>query len=329
MKSGAKKRSALLIGAGKIGAGFDNIATYDGPSLSHLRALQHSVNVEHVDIVDPDEDCLAGVRDRPKVRKCFTTLDKQVLVDPGVIVIASPAPTHAGLLSLISEINTSDCPIICEKPATSSATDLAIIDRLPSHFKNRVFVNYSRQWSIDHEQIGELIAGQKMGSLNLVRCIYDKGILNNGVHLINFLKTLLGNQIELAWVGDPIFDHGPENPTLSLKLTFGSVPAFIIGNDARNYSIFEMKFYFDGGTIELLDSGRELVMENPKQHTVFQNYTILKQTTRRTTDLISAMDKMYQEILTGEATSNLQTAIDTEEFCLQILRTHKIGLEPQ
>ena len=329
MKSGANKRSALLIGAGKIGAGYDNITTYDGPSLSHLRALQHSVDVEHVDIVDPDEDCLAGVRDRPKVRKCFATLGKEALADSDLIVIASPTPTHAGLLSLISEINTSDCPIICEKPATSSATDLAIIDRLPSHFKNRVFVNYSRQWSIDHEQIGELIAGQKMGSLNLVRCIYDKGILNNGVHLINFLKTLLGNQIELAWVGDPIFDHGPENPTLSLKLTFGSVPAFIIGNDARNYSIFEMKFYFDGGTIELLDSGRELVMENPKQHTVFQDYTILKQTTRRTTDLISAMDKMYQEILTGEATSNLQTAIDTEEFCLQILRTHKIGLEAQ
>ena len=329
MKSGAKKRSALLIGAGRIGAGYDNIATYDGPSLSHLRALQHSVNVEHVDIVDLDEDCLAGVRGRPKVRKCFTTLDKQVLVDPGVIVIASPAPTHAGLLSLISEINTSDCPIICEKPATSSVTDLAIIDRLPSHFKNRIFVNYSRQWSTDHRQIGELIAGRKMGSLNLVRCIYDKGILNNGVHLINFLKTLLGNQVELDWVGDPIFDHGTQNPTLSFKLTFGSVPAFIIGNDARNYSIFEMKFYFDGGTIELLDSGRELVMENPKQHTVFQNYTILKQTTRRTTDLISAMDKMYQEILTGEATSNLRTAIDTEEFCLQILRTNKIGLEPQ
>lgn len=329
MKSGANKRSALLIGAGKIGAGYDNITTYDGPSLSHLRALQHSVDVEHVDIVDPDEDCLAGVRDRPKVRKCFATLGKQALADSDLIVIASPTPTHAGLLSLISEINTSDCPIICEKPATSSSKDLEIIDRLPSHFKSRIFVNYSRQWSTDHEQIGELIAGQKMGSLNLVRCIYDKGILNNGVHLINFLKTLLGNQIELAWVGDPIFDHGAQNPTLSLKLTFGSVPAFIIGNDARNYSIFEMKFYFDGGTIELLDSGRELVMENPKQHTVFQNYTILKQTTRRTTDLISAMDKMYQEILTGEATSNLQTAIDTEEFCLQILRTHKIGLEPQ
>jgi len=329
MKSGAKKRSALLIGAGKIGAGYDNIATYDGPSLSHLRALQHSVNVEHVDIVDPDEDCLAGVRGRPKVRKCFTTLDKQVLVDPGVIVIASSTPTHAGLLSLISEINTSDCPIICEKPATSSATDLEIIDRLPPYFKRRIFVNYSRQWSTDHKQIGELIADQKLGSLNFVRCVYDKGILNNGVHLIDFLRTLLGDQIDLAWVGDPIFDNGPENPTVSLKLRFGSVPVFIIGNDARNYSIFEMKFYFDRGTIELLDSGRELVVENPKRHNIFHDYTILKQTIRRTTDLTSAMDKMYQEILVGQATSNLQAAIDTEAFCLQLVRTHKMGLEPQ
>jgi len=329
MKSGAKKRAALLIGAGKIGAGYDNIATYDGPSLSHLRALQHSVYVEHVDIVDPDEDCLAGVRGRPKVRKCSTALEKQALVDPDVIVIASPTPTHAGLLSLISEINTSDCPIICEKPATSSATDLEIIDRLPPYFKRRIFVNYSRQWSTDHKQIVELIADQKLGSLNFVRCVYDKGILNNGVHLIDFLRTLLGNQINLAWVGDPIFDNGAQHPTISLKLTFGSVPVFIIGNDARNYSIFEMKFYFDGGTIELLDSGRELVVENPKRHSVFQDYKILKQTTRRTTDLTSAMDKMYQEILVGDATSNLQTAIDTEEFCLQILKSHKIGSGPQ
>ena len=44
MRSDTRKKSALLIGAGKIGAGYDSVAKYDGPSLSHLRALQHSVD---------------------------------------------------------------------------------------------------------------------------------------------------------------------------------------------------------------------------------------------------------------------------------------------
>ena len=329
MRPGTRTKSALLIGAGKIGAGYDSVAKYDGPSLSHLRALQHSVNVEHIDIVDPDENCLGKVRGRPKVRNCFTTLEKKALVDPDVIVVAAPTATHAELLSLISEVSTSGCPIICEKPTTSSESDLTVVKSLSSQFKSRIFVNYSRQWSKDHTQIGELIADQRLGSLRFVRCVYDKGILNNGVHLIDFLRTLLGNQIDLAWIGDPVFDNGPGNPTLSLKLTFGSVPVFIIGNDARNYSIFEMKFFFEGGTIELVDSGRELVEEKTKRHNMYQEYTVLEQTTRRTTDLTHAMDKMYREILGGKAASNLQSAIDTEAFCLQLVRAHEMGREPQ
>ena len=329
MRSGTRVKSALLIGAGKIGARYDSVARYDGPSLSHLRALQRSVDVETIDIVDPDKNCLGELRGRPKVRNCFTTLKEKTLADSDVIVIASPTSTHAGLLSLISEANTSGCPIICEKPTTSSESDLVVVKSLSSQFKSRIFVNYSRQWSKDHTQIVELIADQRLGALRFIRCVYDKGILNNGVHLIDLLRTLLGNQIDLAWIGDPVFDNGPENPTLSLKLTFGSVPVFIIGNDARNYSIFEMKFYFEGGTIELVDSGRELVEEKTKSHNIYQEYTVLEQTTRRTTDLTHAMDKMYQEILGGKATSNLQTAIDTEAFCLQLVRAHKMGREPQ
>jgi hypothetical protein len=81
MRSGSRKRSALLIGAGKIGAGYDCVVTYDGPSLSHLRALQQSVNVEYIDIVDLDERSLAEVRGRSKVRKCCNTLEKQLLID--------------------------------------------------------------------------------------------------------------------------------------------------------------------------------------------------------------------------------------------------------
>ena len=328
MRSGTRKKSALLIGAGNIGAGYDSVEKYDGPSLSHLRALQHSVNMEHIDIVDPDENCLREVRGRPKVRNCFTTLNKQALADPDVIVIASPTSTHAKLLSLISEANTSGCPIICEKPTTLSESDLMVVKSLSSQFKSRVFVNYSRQWSNDHAQIGRLIADQGLGSLRSVRCVYDKGILNNGVHLIDFLRAMLGSQIDLAWIGDPVFDNGPENPTLSLNLTFGSVPVFIIGNDARNYSIFEMKFYFERGTIELVDSGRELVEEKTKRHNIYQEYTVLGQTTRRATDLTHAMDKMYQEILGGRATSNLKTAIDTEAFCLQLVGAHRMREEP-
>jgi predicted dehydrogenase len=325
MRTGTRTKSALLIGAGKIGAGYDSVATYYGPSLSHLRALQQSVNVEYIDIVDLDERSLAEVRGRPKVRKCCNTLEKQLLIDSDVIVIASPTSTHADLLSLISGTNTSDGPIICEKPTSSSETDLVVVDSLPSQFKNRIFVNYSRQWSTDHIKIGKLISSGKLGALKFVRCLYDKGILNNGVHLIDILKTLLGNQIDLNWIGNPIFDNGPENPTLSFQITFGSVPVFVIGNDARNYSIFEMKFFFEGGTIELMDSGRELVEEQTKSHSIYPDYTVLEQTTRRTTDLTHAMDKMYQEILGEKADSNLQNAIDTERFCLQILRSHKNG----
>ena len=55
MRSDTRKKSALLIGAGKIGAGYDSVARYDGPSLSHFRALQNSVDVENIDIIDPDD----------------------------------------------------------------------------------------------------------------------------------------------------------------------------------------------------------------------------------------------------------------------------------
>ncbi|MDC0882798.1 Gfo/Idh/MocA family oxidoreductase [Litorivicinus sp.] len=323
MTSKTKQITAVLIGAGKIGVGYDSVATYTGPSLSHLRALQQAVNVVHIDVIDPDENRLSEVKGLPKVRKCLSAPEKQLLIDADVIVIASPTSTHAGLLSLIWEIDKSDNPIICEKPTSSSETDLKVVGSLPLQFTNRVFVNYSRQWSTDHKQISEVIANKSLGSLNFVSCIYDKGLLNNGVHLIDFLKTLLGDQIDLTWIGNSIFDTGSENPTLSFNLMFGSIPVFIVGNDARNYSIFEIKFYFENGTLELKDSGRELLTENTKNHGVYKDYTVLERTSRKTTDLTCSMDKMYEEILRGKATSNFQKAIETERFCLQILQSHK------
>ena len=307
-----------LIGVGNVGAKYDLSETDLVGSRTHLKALQRNDKIDQIHIVDPDVANLKNLANAPKVCGLSSQLSEVNLSSTeSIVTIAAPSSSHTKLLV---ELNGQDFPcrnIICEKPLAYSLADIRELQKLPGSFTKKIIVNYSRTWSNDHQQVLQIAKENDLGKLLYISGVYDKGMVNNGVHLIDYLWGILDGKPEVLWCGNPIFDSD-SSPTVSLNARIKDVPIYIVGNDARNYSRFEIHLFFKEGSISLTDSGRKISILKPQTHPEYQGYQILNPSSERETDLNCSLDKLLQEITEDQAVSNFKRSLEVEEFCLEI-----------
>ncbi len=238
-----------------------------------------------------------------------------------VVSICSPTHSHAAGLEVALELMPKI--VFCEKPV---ATQLSQVEKFAALYADAgivLAVNYNRRWDARIRQLRQDMLAGTWGKLRSVSAVYNKGVLNNGSHMLDLLNFLVG-PLQVVKVGEPINDFFPDDPT---------IPAWLIGPDgvsvhmacghAEDYAIFELQLVFSGGVLTMEDGGLFWRERRVVESDVFKGYRVLDGGVRCAggdgQSMCGAVDNIYRAIMRGDPmASTVESALVAQRLCEQI-----------
>lgn len=292
--------NALIIGAGQIAGGFDEI---DSASiLTHAHAYTKNENINLLGFYDIDYSKAEQMAKKWNT-KAYKSLDEVKNVD--IISICTPDEYHVASVVEAQKLNPK--VIFLEKPVCTKKEDVEILRTI----KTPILVNYSRAYSKDFQNLARMIKNNEFGKYQCGSAFYTKGFIHNGSHMLNLLNLLIG-KIKQTDIFDEISDFYENDKTKSAVLTFENDKKVVLnGCDCRNYTIFECDLIFEKARIRILNSGFDIEISTIVESEKFKGYKNLKIKETLKTDLDLAMANAIEnmtEFLDGK--SNLLCTLE-------------------
>jgi predicted dehydrogenase len=277
---------ALIIGCGNIAGGFDSQRKGDELPLTHAGAYRRDGRFDIVGCVEPDEARRKTFMKDWGVKQGFTRVE-ETKERYDVVSICSPTASH--VTDIAAALAMQPKIIFCEKPVARSAQETeATVHRCESAHVP-LAVNYTRRWDPAVADLGEAILGKRWGELRAVSGYYNKGLLNNGSHMLDLLLLLLG-PLRVCAVGLPVEDFKPEDPSVPVWLqTKDQVPVHIACGHADDFALFELQFVFARAAITMEEGGMAWRERHVHASQHFSGYRTLDTGERRDGSYAKAM----------------------------------------
>ena len=312
----------LLIGCGNIAGGFDAERPASALPLTHAGAYSRHRGFRLVACVEPDAARREAFMQRWLIEKGYASIDAAAAAGPfDVVSLCSPTALHASHIAAVLSLHPR--LLFCEKPVTGSAAETAAAVEVCASAGVKVAVNHNRRWAPDIVRLrNELKAGQ-WGAVRSAIGIYNKGVLNNGSHLVDLLQMLLG-PMDLIGAGAPLFDHFDDDPTVpALLQSRQGVPVTLNVAHAADYSIFEVQLLTERGMVAMEDGGAGWRVRRIVGSPHFRGYAVLDGGQRSAGEYhastLAAVGNIH-DVLTRGATlaSSGETALAAQRLCEQI-----------
>lgn len=316
----------LIIGCGNIAGAFDMGRTPDLPPLSHAGAYSRHGGFRLRACVDPDDVRRQAFAQHWCVDTHAAHVSALGAVQGGfdVISICSPTPLHhehlAQALSLRPRV------IFCEKPLT---TDIAAGAQLVRNCRAQgvtLVVNYSRRWDPAVAELARQLQDGRWGAVRSVVGHYNKGILNNGGHIVDLLLRLVG-PLELVATACVEFDFWESDPTVAALLTAvqGTVPVYLNPAHARDFAYFELEIVCELGVVRMHSGGmgwqfRDVIVS--PQFAGYRSLDTARQLEGRYLETMAlAIENIHAHLQGGAVVDSTgEEAIRVQELCKQIQR---------
>jgi predicted dehydrogenase len=184
-------------------------------------------------------------------------------------------------------------------------------------------VNYTRRWDPSVIALKQEIASCKRGELRGVMAIYNKGLFNNGSHMVDLLGYLLGS-IKVLSAGKKKFDFFENDPSITAQLEAQNEVSILLScANARDFSIFESQFIFSNSVMTMENGGlfwRERKVDGSFE---FFGYRELSEGIRTKGGygkaMLNAIDNIYSAVTAEhEMRSNGESALHTQKLCCEI-----------
>ncbi len=319
-----KKYKAVIIGAGKIAAGYDTPKSR--VVLTHAHALSSNPRVNLVGISDT-----SSVRGNAEARKWKTVYWADVHamlaeVNPDIIVIATPNETHKDLL--LESFKAKPKVIIVEKPVVNEKSEMSIIRRACVKAGVPVIVNFRRRFDSTVSDVRDKLIKGTYGRVLSANALYSKGILHNGSHLIDLARYFFG-EMTSGKMSFAVEDFPLGEPSLGGVATFERCPQFyFMAGDERSFYIFEMTILTEKYRIRFINEGRDVTFEEVVRDRVYPEDRVLGPTKVRKTALSDAMVRMVEHAVrvadgVEGSCSSLEDALKTQETCYRLLASLK------
>ena len=299
--------SALIVGLGQIGMGYDLTLAPDQFVYSHARALSLHPEFKLVGGVDPDR---AKRRDFQKNYKvpAFEQLEEalgQHQVD--LVVIATPTRTHFHTMKLILE-NALPKAILCEKPLSFRHQESREMLSVCRTKKVSLFVNYMRRSEPGAIEVRCRIDNAEIASPVKGVAWYSKGFLHNGSHLFNLLQFWLGEVRDFAVirVGRDL-EEGDAEPDLQVEFEKGSVMFLAVKEEQFSHNSIEL--IAANGRLRYEYGGRNIEWTSKSTDKNLKNYVFLDSNSEKITSKLN----QYQTCVLQELASALKG--DTAHLC--------------
>ena len=317
--------SVLIIGCGNIAGDLDSTKSGDGFPLTHAGAYTSNPHFKIQACIDISQDTSDRFAAHWGIPHSFTSIDQAVQGGIKFDVISICSPTHCHFDDLNACLSLSPKLIFCEKPVTGSVKDTINIKTACEKAGVLLAVNYLRRWDDRIISLKKEIKTNKRGSLRSVIGIYNKGILNNGSHLIDLLDFLIGEMV-IKHIGQPDYDFFLNDPSVCVTLEAqSSVPIVLVpGAKAADYSIFELQIIFENSMLMMLDGGLRWVERRTGDSDVFGGYQVLDAGIESQGGYLTAMshavDNIWRALTIGDSlNSSGDTALIAQTLCEKIL----------
>lgn len=322
--------AVLVVGCGSIAGGYDIGPDEDCPPLTHAGAYARHGGFRLAGCVEPDEARRMAFMHKWRIPSGWATLED---VPNGcrfdVVSLCSPTPLHADHVAGALELRPG--LLFCEKPLTPQADASRACVQACRQAGVLMAVNHTRRWAPD---VLELRARLHAGELGIVRSaagLYNKGVLNNGSHLVDLVHHLLG-ELEVAAAVAPVDDGPAGDPSVSALLTAagGQVPVHLRTAHADDYAVFELELVTSRGLVTMEEGGfawRERGVRDSPDFPGYRTLATARHTPGRYREaMLAAVDNIRSALLHGQALrSTGDSALQAQLVCQSLLDLARPG----
>lgn len=312
--------NVLIVGCGNVAGAFDFEQPPGALPLTHAGALSRHGAFRLAACVEPD-----GARRRTFMQRWSIPLGEGSMealrAHAGsfdVISICSPTALHAEHLE--AALSLRPRLVFCEKPVTPSLGETnAWVERY-ERAGVLLAVNHTRRWAPDIVRLREELVAGAWGALRSVVGHYNKGVLNNGSHMVDLLHFLLG-PLELLAVGYPENDFWLHDPTVpALLRTAQGISVHLTTSHAGDYALFELELVTAAGVIAMEDGGAAWRVRRTGAMSQFPGYRSLDSGDRSAGQYANAMlraaDNLHGAVISGvPLASSGRSALDAQRVC--------------
>jgi predicted dehydrogenase len=312
--------NVLIVGCGNIAGGFDQDRPQSDTPFTHAGAYTRHGGFTVTACVEPDAVRREAFMRRWAVPRGFSSMQEvlQAGLHFDVVSICSPTAAHGD--DALTALQLHPRLIFCEKPLTTSAADTAVLTARCAEAGMLLAVNYIRRWDPEVMQLAQQLRNGVWGAVRAASGWYNKGVLNNGSHMIDLLYLLLG-ELEVCHVGPGMHDLLPDDPSLpALLRAAGDIPVQLNCGHAGDYSLFELQLVTERGVIAIEEGGLQWRLRPAVESPNFRGYRSLGADQRRPGGVGQAMlaavgqihDVLHQG---GTLSSTGENALQAQRIC--------------
>jgi predicted dehydrogenase len=266
-------RSALIVGLGAIGMGYDLRNSDRTRVCSHARAMREHPAFGTIAGVDPDAVKRAEF-EVAFASPAYGSLEEALSrYSPDVVIVATPTASHEPGLMRSLEL-ASPKAILCEKPL---AHETAAAERMVEACKAQgvaLYVNYMRRADPGVATVRTMIErGEIQGPLKAI-VWYSKGLIHNGSHFVDLMRHWLGpvRAARLIARGQRR-DDGDAEPDFVLEHERGD--SYFVAADEKCFSHYTVEVLAQNGRLRYERGGESLQWQNVIDDPDFPGYRIL------------------------------------------------------
>jgi predicted dehydrogenase len=285
-------KTAAIVGCGDIAGGYDERARTPGV-FTHAGAYRaRHDQVSLVACAEPDATRRRRFQETWNVDRAYESIDEMLAdIDADIISVCSPDQFHADHLSQI--IRSGRARVIwAEKPLTTNADHACAIVGLALEAGIGVRLTNQRRWDAAHNELAAGIRRGVLGRVTAVTGFYVKGLTHIGTTMINTLRLLVGEIVQVQALEPFVTGCYPDDSSLSAVLWFdagvcGTVRG--VDGEAYRYSTFEIDIVGTEGRARVLANGDRIEVAAPGVHSHYNGFNELQPVSVRETGMSEAM----------------------------------------
>ncbi|MDD3342351.1 MAG: Gfo/Idh/MocA family oxidoreductase [Sulfurospirillaceae bacterium] len=269
-----KPLSCAIVGSGSIGGLIDSPQSTN--IASHAHAIAKHSNCKLVAICEPsitNQQAFIGRWGKVGVYYALDALFEYETID--LLALASPTPFHAKALEDALHVKNIKY-IMCEKPLVSTLKELEHLKPLLLESDKRILIHLMRRYDPSFIQLANDIAMHKWGKVLRFQGVFTKGLLHNGIHMLDILSYFFGQIKIIEPLHVKLLEHDISGDfEVSLEKAQGLLSCI----DELPYSAFELSIWFEHGKIEIKEGGAKIDTYAKKPSSLYEGYFTLEHET--------------------------------------------------
>jgi predicted dehydrogenase len=315
--------TVLIVGCGNIAGGFDLGRKLKDFPYTHAGAYIRDNRFKIAACIEPDESHRTEFMKEWNIEHGYSSIDELVNLDCGFDVISICSPTTYHTHDIEVALQMSPKLIFCEKPITPSLLDAERLVHACKTANVLMAVNHTRRWDPSVTKLKADILSGRRGELRSIIGIYNKGILNNGSHMLDLLHFLVG-PVSVVNVGKPVSDYQPNDPSIPLWMeNEQGIAVHLACAHAEDYASFELQLIFSLGVLTMEEGGLYWRERRAVESTTFKGYQKIDEGARYVGEyphaMLMAIDNIYRAIVRDDdLISTGESALLAQRMCEKV-----------